>query len=63
MYECFHCCCRSLIWDSDFTYEDVGLEGEGIVQFLHCTNCGAHVEYYIDLGGLDYEEDSEHVDS
>lgn len=49
MYECFHCCCRSVIWDSDFTFDDVGREGEGIVHFCHCTNCGAEIEYYIPL--------------
>ena len=49
MYECFHCCQRTVIWDNDFSFDDVGLEGEGIVQFLHCTNCGARIEYYISL--------------
>ena len=55
MYECFHCLSRSVIWDSDFTFEDVGLEGEGIVHFCHCANCGAQIEYYIRLD--DDEED------
>lgn len=49
MYECFHCCTRSVICDSDFSYEDFGLEGEGIVQCCHCTNCGARIMYYISL--------------
>ena len=47
MYECFHCCTRSLIWDCDYDFEDFGYEGEGIVQILHCENCGAEVEYRI----------------
>ena len=47
MFECFHCGCRSVIWDSDFTFDDCGYEGEGLVQFLHCTSCGAEIEYRI----------------
>lgn len=49
MYECFHCCTKGVIWDSDFSFEDVGLEEDGIVHFCHCTNCGARIEYYISL--------------
>lgn len=33
MYECFHCLTRAVIWDSDFSFEDFGYEGDGIV---HC---------------------------
>ena len=49
MYECFHCGARAVIWDSDFEYEDCGYEGKGIVQFCHCENCGAEIEYRIPL--------------
>ena len=45
MYECFHCGCRSVIWDNDFTFEDFGYLGEGLVQICHCANCGAEIEY------------------
>lgn len=31
MYECFHCGSRGVIWDNDFSFEDFGYEGEGIV--------------------------------
>ena len=54
MYECFHCLARAVIWDSDFDFSDVGLEGEGIVHFCHCANCGAQIEYYI---SIDAEEE------
>lgn len=47
MYECFHCGNKSVIWDSDFDYEDMGYEGEGIVHICHCTNCGAEIEYRV----------------
>lgn len=49
-YQCFHCLSNSVVWQSDFDYEDYGLEGEGIVQVCHCSNCGADIEYYIPLG-------------
>ena len=47
MFECFHCGNKSVIWDSDFTFDDCGYEGEGLVHFLHCNNCGAEIEYRI----------------
>ena len=53
VFECFHCGQRSVIWDCDYDYEDFGYEGEGIVQVLHCDNCGARIEYLIDYGGDD----------
>lgn len=47
MYECFHCGEQTVIWDNDFTFEDYGLEGEGLIHVLHCANCGAVIEYYL----------------
>lgn len=47
MFQCFHCLQQSLIWDSDYDFEDFGYEGDGIVQILHCANCGTEVEYRI----------------
>ena len=41
---CWYCGGR-LIWDSDFNYDEVHGEGEGIVTYLHCTECGAEVVY------------------
>ena len=49
MYECFHCCTKSVIWDSDFDFSDFGYDGEGIVHMCHCTNCGAKIEYRIPI--------------
>lgn len=54
MYECFHCGARGVIWDCDYTFEDFGLGGEGLVQVCHCENCGAYIEYYLKM---DEEED------
>lgn len=53
MYECFHCGSRSVIWDSDFDFEDFGYEGEGIVHICHCTNCGAEIEYRVPIETTD----------
>lgn len=47
MFECFHCGCRSVVWQCDYDFEDFGYEGEGIVQILRCANCGAEIEYRI----------------
>ena len=49
MFQCFHCLHNSLIWDCDYDFEDFDYEGEGIVQILHCSNCGAEVEYRINF--------------
>ena len=48
-YQCFHCCTNGVIWQSDFTFEDYGRDGEGIVHVCECANCGAEIEYYIPL--------------
>ena len=55
-YQCFHCCTNSVIWDSDFNYEDFGYEGDGIVHVYHCTNCGAQIEYRVPLDNESEEE-------
>lgn len=61
MYECFHCCTKGVIWDSDFDFEDFGYDGEGIVHICHCANCGAEIEYRIPCGSSedDTEEEEE----
>jgi hypothetical protein len=48
MYECFHCLHKSVVWQCDYDFEDFGYDGEGIVQILHCSNCGADIEYRIE---------------
>lgn len=47
MYGCFHCGTKSVIWDNDFSFEDMGYEGDGIVYMCHCKNCGCEVEYRV----------------
>ncbi len=53
-YQCFHCLHNTVYWSSDFSFEDYGLEGEGIIHVCHCGYCGADIEYYI---RLDEEEE------
>ena len=55
MYECFHCLQRAVIWDGDFSFEDYGEPGEGIIHECHCTNFGAHITYMIRLDDEDDE--------
>lgn len=47
MFECFHCLHKTVVWNNDFSFEDFGLEGEGIVHCCHCSNCGADITYMI----------------
>ena len=56
LFECFHCLSRSVAWDSIFDFSDFGYEGDGIVQLLHCLDCGAEIEYRV---RIDQERRSE----
>ena len=49
MYECFHCGVRAVVWQNDFSFEDYGYDGDGIVHVCHCAHCGAEIEYRISL--------------
>ena len=49
VYQCFHCLHQSVVWQNDFSFEDFGYEGEGIVQICSCTNCGAEIQYTLRL--------------
>ena len=40
-------CRADMIWQSDFTYEDYGREGEGMVTVLLCSECNASAEFSI----------------
>ena len=46
--KCWHCK-NELIWNTDFNYEDYGLDGDGVISALSCPNqsCGAYVEVYL----------------
>lgn len=53
MHKCFHCG-GDVIWQNDFSFEDFGYEGEGLVHILRCSKCEAEIEYRI----ADEEEDN-----
>ena len=55
-YQCFNCLSDSVVWDNDFTFEDYGYEGDGIIHVCHCANCGAEIEYRIAFDKEDEEE-------
>jgi len=57
MYECFNCGERAVIWDADFSFEDYGYEGEGIIHECHCSKCGARIIYEVPLDEDDEESD------
>ena len=39
-------CGGEVYWNGDFTFEDYGLEGEGLVANLTCSKCNAYYEGY-----------------
>lgn len=55
-YRCFHCQENTVAYDNDFSFEDCGYCGDGIVHFLHCTNCGAIIIYKVPLDNEDDEQ-------
>lgn len=60
MYQCFHCLKNTVVWNSDYSFEDLGimLDGvaDGIVHICNCSNCGAEIEYRIPIKEEDKEE-------
>ena len=61
MFECFHCCRKAVVWDSDFDFSDFGLDGEGTLHMCHCTNCGAEIEYKVPIPDEDNEDDGSYT--
>ena len=51
--KCWYCG-NELIWQSDFNYDEVFEEGDGIVTYLKCSNddCGAEVQISKKDGGI-----------
>lgn len=56
MFECFNCLKKTVVWQSDYSYEDFGYEGEGIVHICHCSNCNAEIEYRVPVNEEEIEE-------
>ena len=55
---CWHCN-TELIWGGDFTFEDYGLEDDGVVSNLSCPNeeCETYVEVYLKFKDEEDKED------
>ena len=49
MYQCFHCLQNTVYWSGDFSFEDYGYEGEGIIHECICANCGARITYMVPI--------------
>lgn len=43
---CYICKEAEMKWDGDFSFEDYGLDGKGIISNLSCPKCGATAEFY-----------------
>ena len=50
---CWFCGAAKLIWNCDYSFEDYGIDGEGIVATLHCSHCGADFEGFLRLDADD----------
>jgi len=40
-------CNGKVIWNCDYSFDDYGIEGDGIVAALTCSNCNAFFEGYL----------------
>ena len=58
---CWHCG-SEVIWGGDHSYEDYGMDREGIVSNLSCSKCKAFYECYLDLEEESNEERKEEDD-
>ena len=37
-------CGGEVVWKSDYTFEDIGQEGVGIIHLYQCRECGVRIE-------------------
>lgn len=55
---CWRCgAIGSICWNSDFNYDEVFGDGDGVVSFLHCMKCGVEIMY------IDKHDEDEDLDS
>ena len=38
-------CGSHMYWNSDFNYDEIFEEGEGVVSYLTCSGCGATAQF------------------
>ena len=46
MYICYNCGGDKVHWMADFSYEECGMEGDGIVHTYYCPDCGSRIEVH-----------------
>lgn len=47
-------CRNTMIWGNDFSFEDWGLDREGIVSSFSCNTCETTAEFFVpEIGGAD----------
>lgn len=55
---CPHCL-HQIFWQNDYSYEDYGMQGDGIVTCWSCGNCGAYIEAYVPFQSEIEENDAD----
>ena len=45
---CWNCGIQ-MIWGGDHSFDDVGMDGEGIASNFSCPNCSAHADFYVPI--------------
>lgn len=55
MISCY-ICGEELYWQNNFTYDEVGLEGNGILHTLYCNHCESSYEIMQPLPKLEVRE-------
>ena len=53
---CLNCGEKSVIWDNDYSSEDIGYSFVGVVRMYHCTSCDADISYLINLEDKEKEQ-------
>jgi len=50
-------CGGEMIWGCDFSFEDYGMDGDGIIATLSCPDCGATAEFMTAIEDGNEEEE------
>lgn len=58
MFYCTNCGQKTAVWGADFSFEDYGYEGEGIVSNYTCSNCGAEIEVRVAIQPEESKEET-----
>jgi len=42
-------CGTQMIWGGEHSFDDVGMDGEGIASNFSCPTCSAHADFYVPI--------------